>query len=173
MDKIALRKKMKERRAALSLYQRETEEKAVLARLFALPAFQKAKTVFLYASYGSEFPTQAIAEKAMALGKRVAYPKVFGKELRFFAGGTPVPGYRGIPEPMGGEEVVPTKEDLLLVPGLAFGKSGERLGYGGGFYDRYIASLSPRPCCCGIGYACQWTEDLPMEEWDQKIDILL
>ena len=170
MDKINLRKMMKERRAALSLYERRMEDKETLKRLFALPAFQMAPTVFLYAAYGSEFPTQAIEDAAKGLGKRVAYPKVCGVNLHFYVDGTLAPGYRGIPEPQGGEKAVPTAKDFLLVPGLAFTKEGYRLGYGGGFYDRYIAALKERPYCCGIGYSCQGTDALLVEEHDQKLD---
>ena len=156
MNKTELRKKMRERRAALSSYEREKEEKEILQRLFSLPSFQRAKTVFLYASYGSEFPTKAIEKEAKSLGKRVAYPKVCGVNLHFYVNASLKKGYRGIPEPAGGEEVVPSAEDFLLVPGLAFGKGGARLGYGGGFYDRFMDSLKERPYCCGIGYSCQW-----------------
>ncbi|MBQ7935984.1 MAG: 5-formyltetrahydrofolate cyclo-ligase [Clostridia bacterium] len=170
MGKNDLRTIMKERRAALSASIRKKEETAAMERLFALPAFQNAPVLFCYASFGSEFPTEGIAEQAKQMGKRVAYPKVDGVNLHFYIDSTLTSGYRGIPEPQGGEEVQPTAVDFLLVPGLAFTKEGYRLGYGGGFYDRYLAGLKERPFCCGIGYSCQLAENLPVESHDRKLD---
>ena len=168
--KKQMRKEMKERRAALSSVQRDKEEKSRLARLFALSAFQTASVLFCYASFGSEFPTNAIIEEAKRLGKRVAYPKICGVNLHFYVETPTQQGRFGIMEPKGETEVVPTAKDFLLVPALAYTEEGNRLGYGGGYYDRYLSSLEKRPFCCGIGYSCQKAEELPLEPHDQPLD---
>lgn len=171
--KKSLRKEMKERRAALSSVQRKEEEKSRLARLFALPQFQAAQVLFCYASFGSEFPTAEIAKQAKTMGKRVAYPKMCGVNLHFYEEEPTQQGAFGILEPKGEKELLPTAKDFLLVPALAYTEGGERLGYGGGYYDRYLASLAERPFCCGIGYSCQKAEHLPKEPHDQPLDHII
>lgn len=172
MDKKEIRLKMKKMRADLLPQEREEAAFRVLLELQKLPQWAAAKTLFCYASYGAELPTAEIA----AAHPQVAYPKVFpdGK-MRFFLGGELKAGYRGIPEPQGGVEVVPQAGDLMLLPGLAFDMKGNRLGYGGGYYDRYLAALKERPICCGICYEEQILvkETLPKEPWDQPLDLLI
>ena len=172
MDKKQLRRKMKELRAALLPAYREESAFAVLERLQGLPEFEAAETLFCYASVGEELSTAAIA----AAHPRVAYPKVFPDgTMRFYLGGELQPGFQGIPEPAGGEEVWPKEGDLMLLPGLAFGLcEGARLGYGGGYYDRYLAACPVLPIRCGIGYEEQVLRDpLPAEPHDQKMDLLV
>ena len=76
----------------------------------------------------------------------------------------------GIPKPKGTEMVVPT---LLFVPCLGYGPGGFRLGYGGGFYDRTLAALSPKPFTVGLGYSHGWLPDLEFEPHDVPLDALL
>ncbi len=170
MDKKALRIKMKKIRAALSPALRAEAARACLKNLRTLPAFLGAKTLFCYASVGDELPTDAIA----AAHPRVAFPKVMGEgEMRFFLGGKLEAGYQGIPEPQGGEEVWPEAGDVMLLPGLAFGQDGSRLGYGKGFYDRYLAACPIRPHCWGLGYEEQLLDALPAAPHDQRLDLLV
>ena len=172
MNKKELRQKMKALRAELPADYREESAARVARLLQELPAFQAAETLFCYASVGAELSTQYIAQAH----PRVAYPKVFPDgSMRFYLGGELKAGFRGIPEPVGGEEVNPKPTDLMLLPGLAFGlKNGARLGYGGGYYDRYLASLKERPICCGIGYEEQILFDpIPVEPHDRAMDLLV
>ncbi len=168
--KKELRKKMKELRAALLPHQRKEAALRVYEAVMKLPEFQRAKTLFCYASAGEELATDFI----VAAHPRVAFPKVLGDgEMRFYCGGKREPGFRGIMEPQGGEEVFPQAGDLMLLPGLAFGGNGSRLGYGGGYYDRYLQGCGERPICCGIGYEVQVLDALPTEPHDQKLDLLI
>lgn len=172
MDKKELRLKMKALRAALPEEYREEAAFRVARLLAEQPAFLKAGTLFCYASVGEELSTAPI----IAAHPRVAFPKVFPDGvMRFYVGGELKPGFRGIPEPIGGEEVWPKEGDLMVLPGLAFGrKDGARLGYGGGYYDRYLAKCSVRPATCGVGYEEQVLLDpLPAESHDQKMDLLI
>lgn len=168
--KTKLRKEMKILRAALPPQQREEAALRVYEAVVDLPEFKRAETIFCYASAGDELDTEAIA----SAHKRVAFPKVFGDGvMRFYYGGEMVAGFRGIMEPLCGEEVAPKPSDLMLLPGLAFGEDGSRLGYGGGYYDRYLAGCVNRPICCGIGYEEQVQKSLPTEATDQKMDLLI
>lgn len=166
MDKKELRRKMIFLRSGAD----PRDAGRVAALLADLPEFRQAKRIFCYASYGTELPTAPIA----ALGKPMAYPKVLDREsMRFYEGGVLQPGYREIPEPEGGREVLPAPTDLMILPGLAFSSAGDRLGYGGGYYDRYLASLSEPPICCGVGYEFQLIEELPREPHDHRLELLV
>lgn len=168
--KKELRLKMKELRAALLPHQREEAALRVYEAVVGLPEFKEAKTLFCYAAAGAELATEAIA----AAHPRVAFPKVFGDGvMRFYCGGVMEAGFRGILEPIGGEEVTPQAGDLMLLPGLAFGEDGSRLGYGGGYYDRYLAGCETRPVCCAIGYEAQVQKSVPTEATDQPLDLLI
>ena len=150
------------------------EGEACAEGLANLPQFKAAGTVFCYASYGSELPTEEILALCRREGKRVALPRVLDRTaMKFYAAEGVAPGYRGIPEPAAGEELLPQKGDLMLLPGLGFSRKGERLGYGGGYYDRYLASLEILPLLCGVCYSCQVVEALPVEEHDMRMDLLL
>jgi 5-formyltetrahydrofolate cyclo-ligase len=168
--KKELRRKMKELRAALPSQRRGEAALRLLTQLQKLPQFAKAQRVFCYASYGSELPTQAI----LGAHPQVAFPKVYPDgTMRFFLGGELRAGFRGIPEPIGGQEVLPKAGDLMLLPGLAFTRQGERLGYGGGYYDRYLAALQERPFCVGVCFAEQVVDEIATEPTDQRVDLLL
>lgn len=170
-DKKAIRKIYKELRAKVK-NQRQQEE-ACLLRLKNHPRFLAAEQIFLYSAYGSEFPTEGIAALARSYGKEVAYPKVQGREMVFYQGGHLEKGFMGIEEPVGGKRSIPQKGDLMLLPGLAFTKEGKRLGYGGGYYDRYLADCKERPFLMGLAFTCQIADSLPWEPHDIYVDEIL
>ncbi len=173
MTKNTIRKEMAARRARLTLREREQWEENAINLLKKHPRFLCAKTIFLYHSYGAEFPTEKIAALAAEKGKRLAYPKVEGKRMRFYVGGKLVAGFKGIMEPEGGRVANPQKGDLMLLPGLAFSWEGDRLGYGGGYYDRYLSICREQPYKIGLCYPCQIEPEIPSEEHDILMDELL
>lgn len=164
---------MAARRVRMTLREREQWASNALMLLQKHPRFLCAKTIFLYAARGAEFPTEQIAKLAKDLGKRVAYPKVEGSRMRFYIGGELKEGFKGILEPMGGKVVHPQKCDLMLLPGLAFSWDGDRLGYGGGFYDRYLSICRESPFKIGLCYPCQILPTLPAEDHDIGVDEIL
>ena len=175
MDKAALRAKIREQKRAL------TEEQillrsAKLGELFAgSAAYQNAKTIYGYLPYNQEVRTVPMLEQALKDGKRVAVPKVYGDTMRFLyiEDFTQVEkGYAGIPEPIGDEPVAEDKTALVLMPGLAFTKNGDRMGYGGGFYDRFLAE-EPDHSTVALCYDFQIVESLPTEEFDIPVDTVL
>ena len=102
--------------------------------------FVKAKHILAYADYNHEVMTRYIIEEAWKAGKEVAVPKVVGKDMVFYRltdFSQLEPGYFGIPEPVRGE-IVKWEDALMVMPGVAFDPENNRVGYGGGFYDRFL-----------------------------------
>lgn len=150
--------------------------------LAALSAFGAARTVGLYAPVGNEVDTQLLCEWALARNVIVAYPCVMQQDLEFVRYSADCAwdlGALGIPEPRvavqrSSECVVPPAcFDLVVVPGVAFDRSGNRLGYGKGFYDRFLAQCSERCVFVGLAYDFQLEECLPRESHDVCLDYVV
>jgi len=110
-------------------------------------------------------------------GKSFAYPRIVEGRLDLFRVASSyelAPGAFGVREPVAGIEraVAPATLDLILVPGVAFTRGGERLGRGGGYYDRLLASLPAHTCKIGVCFEAQILSELPVESHDQRIDFL-
>lgn len=175
MDKKELRRSIREQKRAM------TEEQIVsasekLGQLFAATeAYQKAETIYGYLPYNQEVRTVPMLQKALDDGKKVAVPKVFGEEMKFIYLDdlTAVEkGYAGIPEPVADGPVADDKEALVLMPGLAFDPQGHRIGYGGGFYDKFLAAEPNHPTVA-LCYAFQMLPRLETEEFDIPVDCVL
>ena len=175
MDKKELRTKIRNLKRAM------TEEEIVAAgeRLGELflncPQYKQAKTIYGYLPYNQEVRTVAMLEQAMRDGKRVAVPKCYGDEMRFIYMddlSKVEKGYANIPEPIADDPIADDPTALVLMPGLAFTKDGKRMGYGGGFYDKFLASEPDHPTVA-LCYAFQMLEDLPTEEYDIPVDCVL
>lgn len=174
MDKPTIRREMKRRRAELSPAERAAAAECCLRMIAKTGTFQRAPVFFCYAAAGDELPTAALAALAQSTGKQVAYPKVLENgTMIFMIAKTLCPGYCGIPEPQAGKTVWPEKQDFMLLPGLAFSREGDRLGYGKGYYDRYLCALDERPFCCGAGYDFQLVSALPRAPQDQPLDLVV
>ena len=114
-------------------------------------------------------------EQAIRDGKRVAVPKVFGDEMRFIwleDMSQVEKGYAGIPEPVNDGPVADDTGALVLMPGLAFDPQGHRIGYGGGFYDRFLSAEPDHPTLA-LCYGFQMVEHLETEEFDIPVDQVL
>lgn len=175
MDKKALRKQIREKKRAMTEAQIQSAS-VRLAELFrACPQYQNAKTIYGYLPYNQEVRTVPMLEQAMRDGKRVAVPKCYGDEMRFLymEDLTKVEkGYAGIPEPIADGPVADDPTALVLMPGLAFTRDGKRMGYGGGFYDKFLASEPTHPTVA-LCYDFQMVADLPTEEYDIPVDCVL
>ena len=114
-------------------------------------------------------------QQALKDGKRVAVPKVYGEEMRFIYItdlSRVEKGYAGIPEPIDDGPVAEDPTALVLMPGLAFDKDGHRIGYGGGFYDRFLAQEKDHPTLA-LCYAFQMLDTLETESFDVPVDCVL
>ena len=172
MDKKELRRSIRDRKRAM------TEEEIVsrseaLGRLFiASEAYKNAKTIYGYLPYNQEVRTVPMLEQALRDGKKVAVPKCYGDEMRFIYMddlSKVAPGYADIPEPIADDPVAEDKTALVLMPGMAFTEKGDRMGYGGGFYDKFLAAEPEHPTVA-LCYAFQMVESLPTEEYDIPVD---
>lgn len=175
MDKTQLRKLIREKKRAMTPAQIE-QASAELAELFYASDFYKhATTVYGYLPYNQEVRTVPMLERALADGKKVAVPKVYGDEMKFIylTDLTQVAcGYAGIPEPIADEPVADNPTALVLMPGLAFDKEGHRIGYGGGFYDKFLAAEPGHPTVA-LCYEFQVLPHLQTEEFDIPVDCVL
>lgn len=148
-----------------------TQDVSIWEQVEALPEFKAADSVLLYWSMQSEVDTHAFAQRWYGR-KKLYLPKVVGDklEIREYIPDDLSPGYRGIMEPSG-DAPLAGKIDLVIVPGMAFDAKGNRLGRGGGFYDRLLPELScPK---VGVCRRHQFVEDVPVQAWDQKVDIVV
>ncbi len=175
MDKKALRHQIREKKRAMTPEQIQ-EASNRLAELFAdCDAYKNAKTVYGYLPYNQEVRTLPILQRALQDGKRVAVPKIYGEEMRFIYLtdlAAVERGYAGIPEPVADEPVAQDPTALVLMPGLAFDPQGHRIGYGGGFYDRFLAREPGHPTVA-LCYDFQVLPRLETEEFDVPVDCVL
>ena len=175
MDKTALRAKIREQKRAM------TEEEIVtssqrLGELFAKSdLYKQADTIYGYLPYNQEVRTIPMLEQALRDGKRVAVPKVFGDEMAFIYiedFSQVEKGYAGIPEPIGDGPIAQDTKALVLMPGLAFDPQGHRIGYGGGFYDKFLEREPEHPTIA-LCYAFQMLPELQTEAHDIPVDCVL
>ena len=147
-----------------------------LGELFvASELYKNAKSIYGYLPYNQEVRTVPMLEQAMKEGKRVAVPKCYGEEMRFIYMddlSKVEKGYANIPEPIADDPVADDKTALVLMPGMAFTKDGKRMGYGGGFYDKFLAAEPEHPTVA-LCYDFQMVEDLPTEDYDIPVDCVL
>lgn len=170
-----LRCDMKARRNALTDEEKKHAAANCLSKLKELPEFMNADWIYAYIACRNELETAYIISWCLSYGKHVAVPKVQGEFMHFYeitALSDCVPGAFGILEPAGEEKDRITTPGFMLVPGLAFDKNGNRLGYGGGFYDKYLASHE-EIITAALGYDFQIVEKVPSEPHDKKMDYLI
>lgn len=175
MDKKELRRCIREQKRAMTPEQIEQASRQLAEKFIACKQYQSAKTIYGYLPYNQEVRTVPMLEQALADGKRVAVPKVYGDEMRFIYMDdlTKIEkGYAGIPEPIADEPVADDPAALVLMPGLAFDSQGHRIGYGGGFYDRFLAQEPQHPTVA-LCYRFQMLPELETEEFDVPVDCVL
>ncbi len=175
MDKKTLRAQISRQKQAMTPAQIDAASQRLKALLVACPAYQQANTIYGYLSYNQEVRTIPILEQALRDGKQVAVPKVYGKTMRFLLLkdlSLVAPGYAGIPEPIADGPVAQDPNALVLMPGLAFDRAGHRIGYGGGFYDRFLAEEPNHPTLA-LCYGFQLLDHVDTEDFDIPVDYVL
>ena len=175
MDKTALRRQIREQKRAM------TQEQIICAscdlgeQFAACQLYQQAKTIYGYLPYNQEVRTVPMLEQALRDGKRVAVPKVYGDEMKFIYLtdlSQVETGYAGIPEPVADAPVAEDPTALVLMPGLAFDPQGHRIGYGGGFYDKFLAAEPNHPTVA-LCYGFQMLDALETQDHDIPVDLVL
>ena len=173
-QKRALRKRISD--ALTNLDRRAERSQSLCNALIAHPAWQNASTVAIFASMQSEPDVELLWPHADA--KRLCYPVITPEGLEFVAVDSAdrlQPGRWGIREPIREtQSLVPANQlDLVVVPGAAFTLTGERLGRGGGFYDRVLVSTGFRAFKAGVCFDAQIVPALPSESHDQRVDCVV
>lgn len=175
MDKKELRRQIRQMKRAMTDEQINAASER-LGELFRSSAqYQEAKTIYGYLPYNQEVRTVPMLERAMKDGKRVAVPKCYGEEMRFIYMddlSKVEKGYANIPEPIADGPVADDPTALVLMPGLAFTEDGKRMGYGGGFYDKFLASEPNHPTVA-LCYGFQMVDYIPTEDYDIPVDCVL
>jgi 5-formyltetrahydrofolate cyclo-ligase len=176
--KSKLREQLSQLRAQVDPGLAESASQGVWNILCKMPEFDKAKGIGAFASIPGEINTYPILEGALGLGKRIYLPKVVkGKtHFEFFLVQnfkTLSKGAFGILEPTGGKPADWGEIDLVLVPGLAFDQSGNRLGFGKGYYDRVLPLLKKSTLTIGLGYSFQIVEKIPVDLHDIPLKAVL
>ena len=175
MDKKALRRAIRERKRAMTEAEIVLRSEKLGVLFCSSEAYKNTKTLYGYLPYNQEVRTVPILERALRDGKRVAVPKIYGDTMKFLYLddlSKVEKNDMGIPEPIADEPVAEDKTALVLMPGLAFTKSGDRMGYGGGFYDRFLAEEPNHPTVA-LCYEFQIVDSLPTEEYDIPVDMVL
>ncbi len=175
MNKQELRSMIRQRKRAMTPEEIQRRSDALRERFLRTDAYRQAKTIYGYLPYNQEVRTVPILEQALRDGKKVAVPKVYGDEMKFICLDdlTQVAkGYAGIPEPIADGPVAMDETALVLMPGLAFDPQGRRIGYGGGFYDRFLRREPNHPTLA-LCYSFQVLEHLETEEFDIPVDCVL
>ena len=187
MNKSIIRKKMKEQRKNMSVQERIKADDLIFERLLSLCAVKDAKWLYLYVSYGTEVDTIRLIKhffkennfQKEVCQKHIAVPKVNGDDMEFyeiFSINDLKEGYHKIPEPVGGQPVH-AKDVVMIMPGLAFDTSFNRIGYGGGYYDRYLKRNYETDNILKIALAYDFQvlkdEITDIEEHDKRPDIII
>lgn len=199
-DKKTFRKAMLAKRDAIPYETRIEADEARNERIRSWEIYQNAELLLFYVSYRSEADTLQLIREALVAGRKVAVPKVVGTDMVFYRiteTSQLVEGYKGILEPDTERTVAVTgradsakEQDMLMesvnsdtkgvlpentilfVPGCAFDKSGGRMGYGGGFYDRFMEK-HPDVLRVALAYEEQLVEGVPREAHDKLVDLIV
>ncbi|MBQ6851951.1 MAG: 5-formyltetrahydrofolate cyclo-ligase [Oscillospiraceae bacterium] len=175
MDKKTLRQQIRELKRGMTLEQISQASARLMEAFINTSQYKEAKSIYGYLPYNQEVRTWSILERALQDGKRVAVPKIYGDDMRFIylSDLSQVEkGFGGIPEPVGDGPVADDRTALVLMPGLAFTKDGDRMGYGGGYYDRFLANEPAHPTVA-LCYDFQIVEHIPTEDYDVPVDLVL
>lgn len=180
LDKKVLRDKMLEERSKLSHEEIMIKSRAIRDKLFSLKKYQKSNFIFSFISFKDEVNTHDIIRQSLSVGKRVGVPITIPKERKLlvseildFDNELEI-GYYNILSPKKGyiREVSPNLIDLVLVPGLIFTPTGYRIGYGGGYYDRFF-SENKEIFKIGLCYEMQIAPEVPRGKYDIPVDYII
>ena len=173
-EKQAIRKQIFAARKACTDQQIEDLSRMITKRVAALPEFCQAERIMAYADYNHEVMTGFLIEEAWKSVKEVAVPKVVGKDMVFYKltdFKQLAPGYFGIPEPSQGE-IVHWDQALMIMPGVAFDRKNNRVGYGGGFYDRFLEK-NPDILRVAVAFDFQILDQVPVWPTDIRPQIIV
>jgi 5-formyltetrahydrofolate cyclo-ligase len=179
VDKALLRKEILSKRDAIPSVVKKIKDREIANRLSSLPEFKSAATVCFFASFRSEVDTFGLINKTLDEGRRVLLPKVEAGDLGLYevrSAEELVAGYMGIPEPSVIDEdrrASVNDADAIIIPGAAYDAAGNRIGYGGGYYDRLLAAGEGHAAVIAPAYEEQIVAAVPAEPHDRRVDIIV
>jgi len=181
VEKKAFRKKIISLRDQLLPEEITAKSSLIAAALYNLQFYRDAGAVMFFITFGTEVDTRPMVEETIKRGKLALAPKALPETRELIPSrvldwdSDLVPGAYNIPEP--GEDtlrpVKPETIDLLIVPGVAFDLKGNRLGYGGGYYDRFFPLLNKQTPLVALVFDLQILPEIPVDEWDRRVDIII
>lgn len=179
-EKKQVRSLVLARRGELTEQERQEKSLQIAKQVLTLPEYENAHTVMLFLNFRDEVETTGLAEETLKRGKRLVLPRCapHGVLVPALIGDLSKdiePGTWGIREPKRDAlaEADPATIDLVIVPGAAFDERGNRLGYGGGYYDRFLNRIRPDVPRVAVAFQTQILPEVPVDEYDQKITILV
>jgi len=181
-ERHRIRRQLLAERDRMSLPARDDASERIVASVLSLPFFQEKQHFFIYCHFRSEVRTIPLLACCLAQGKTVSVPMSLPDEARMLAVliSDPIhdlaPGYMGIPEPLPSsvpERMQPPAAiEVAVIPGTGFDRLGHRLGYGKGYYDRFLVQ-APRAIRIGLAFSCQMVDRIPAQEHDVPMDLII
>ena len=176
-EKRRIRREILNKRASLPIERRKMADMVIADRIIGHQWFYRSEVLLGFINYDSEISTVEILSEALRKGKKLFLPKIEGDSMFFYRIDSLddlKEGYKGILEPLGDTEkfnyeTYKNTRLLILMPGVAFDIYGNRMGYGKGFYDRFLSDKDVlKTYSIGIGYKCQQVDQLPVDKYDIK-----
>lgn len=179
-ERDCLRRFFLEQRDQLPLGERDAGSEQIFNTFVSLPLFQEKHIFFIYCHYRSEVRTIPLLARCLMMGKTVSVPLSQPKQAQMEAVVITdrvrdlSPGYLGIPEPLARDRMLlPASIEVAIIPGVVFDRCGHRLGYGMGFYDRFLAQAAPQAIRIGLAFSCQLVDRIPAQPHDVPMDMVL
>ena len=172
MDKNILRKEILERRNYLELDNKSKYDKVIFEKLINSDIYKKSKKIFTYISFGSEVDTKKFINYAISDNKDKVNKEMLAIKINSLNNMNV--DKLGILEPKYVDKSkIGDKFDLIIMPGVAFDKNGNRIGYGGGYYDKYISKINDKCVKLALAYELQIVENIKSEIHDIKVDFII
>lgn len=183
MDSRTLRKETLSRRDSLSISEQQSHSARIMERVVNLQQFKSASIICMYVDFRSEVKTRPLIQHILQAGKTLVLPVtlVREKDLLVVSITDPenelAPGYCSIPEPIVAirekQVVSPDTLDMIFLPGSVFDEQGGRMGYGGGYYDRFVSMKAPQAYRVGLCYELQMVQQAPLQAHDEGMDCIV
>lgn len=177
MDKSILRKKYIGLRKQMNFKDVADQSASIMNRLLLSEAYQTAPCIFTYIGIKNEVETYALIERAFSDKKKIAVPKTFGNGIMKYyyidtLNGLMLNSFGLLEPPQLEAEAIPDLQSIIIVPGVVFDQTLNRLGYGAGYFDRYL-SIHTYNKAIALAFNFQVISNLPSEPWDIKMDALI
>lgn len=177
MTKQEMRSFYLARRKSQPEEERQRADSIICKSVLSLRQMEMCKTVMVYVSFGAEVDTHALTEQLIAQGKKLCAPlcdqlNCSMKPYGFEGISSLHKGAYGILEPVPEKEIEPSELDAVIVPGCVFGRNFHRIGYGKGYYDRFLQQI-PHVLKIGLCYDCCFTQRVEAEPMDTAVDIIV